>query len=84
MTKRLQVLLPDTQLRDIQRLARRQHLTTAEWVRRAIRTAHDAQSGRTAADKLAAIRRASSNAFPTGDIGQLNDEIEQGYLEDLP
>ena len=37
MTKRLQVLLDDAELRTIQRLARRDKLTTAEWVRRRLR-----------------------------------------------
>ena len=37
MTKRLQVLLDDAELRTIQRIARREKLTTAEWVRRRLR-----------------------------------------------
>ena len=37
MTKRLQVLLDDAELRTIQRLARRDKLSTAEWVRRRLR-----------------------------------------------
>ena len=81
MTKRLQVLLPDTELRDIQQLARRQRMTTAEWVRQALRAAHDAQTGRTASEKLAAIRRAGTYGFPVGDVDQINAEIERGYLE---
>jgi hypothetical protein len=79
MTKRLQVLIPDTELRDIQRLARRQHLTTAEWVRQALRSAHGVQAGASVADKLAAVRRASSLAYPTAEIEQLLAEIEDGY-----
>jgi hypothetical protein len=81
MTKRLQVLLPDTELRDIQRLARRRHLTTAEWVRQALRAAHHAEAGATVVDKLAAVRRAGAYAFPTGDIDTLVAEIERGYAD---
>ena len=40
MTKRLQVLMPDEELRAIQRLARRERMTTAEWVRQRLREAH--------------------------------------------
>ena len=41
MTKRLQVLLDDEELREIQELARRRHQTTAAWVRDALRVARD-------------------------------------------
>ena len=37
MSKRLQVILDDAELREIQRIARRQRLTVAEWVRQALR-----------------------------------------------
>ena len=36
MTKRLQVLLEDTELREIQRVARSQRVTLAEWVRQSL------------------------------------------------
>src|SRR5438093_68744 len=39
MSKRLQVLLEESELREIQRLARSQKLTVAEWVRQALRAA---------------------------------------------
>ena len=81
MTKRLQVLVPDTELRDIQRLARRSHLTTAEWVRQALRAAHRAELGASAADKLAIIRQASAHAFPIGEIDSVLADIERGYAE---
>jgi hypothetical protein len=79
MTKRLQVLLPETELRDIQRLARRRHLTTAEWVRQVLRAAHRAEAGTSPMDKLALIRRASAQAFPTGDVDAMLADIERGY-----
>jgi hypothetical protein len=81
MTKRLQVLLPETELRDIQRLARRQHLTTAAWVRQALRAAREGQADRGVADKLAAVRRASGHAFPTGDVAAMLADIERGYAD---
>ena len=36
MSKRLQVLLAERELEEIQRLARRERLTVAAWVRRAL------------------------------------------------
>ncbi len=84
MTKRLQVLLPDTELRDIQRIARGRHLTTAEWVRQALRAAREDQAGTSVADKLAAVRVASTHRFPTADIDRMLVEIERGYAEPGP
>jgi hypothetical protein len=39
MSKRLQVLLPDREMSDLQRLAKRENLTLGEWVRRVLRDA---------------------------------------------
>ncbi len=85
MTKRLQVLLDDTEMRTIQRLARREKLTTAEWVRRRLREGADSSRSDTAS-KLAAIHAAYRHtpAVPEVDIDQMLDEIEQGYMSGLP
>lgn len=82
MTKRLQVLLDDDELRDIQRIAKRARLTTAEWVRLRLRDAREREMKPDVAKKLAAIRRAGSYRFPAPGIDQMLDEIEGGYLED--
>lgn len=79
MTKRLQVLFEDDELLEIQRLARRHRMTTAEWVRRSLRAARDAESGADVGQKLAAVRRAATFSFPAGDIDAMLEEIEQGY-----
>jgi len=79
MTKRLQVLFDDDELRDIQRLARRHRLTTAEWVRRSLRSAREAESGSDIGQKLTAIRIAAAFEFPTADIDTMLDEIERGF-----
>ncbi len=79
MTKRLQVLLDDEELAAFQRLARRRRMTTAEWVRRSLRAAQEAESGADVGQKLAAVRRAAECSFPTADIDTLLEEIEQGY-----
>jgi len=80
MVKRLQVLFDDEELRELQRVARRHRMTTAEWVRRSLRDARDADSGADTAQKLATIRRAAGFAFPSGDIDTFLGEIERGYL----
>jgi len=82
MTKRLQVLLDDDELRDIQRIAKRERMTTAEWVRQRLREARTMQDRPSVESKLAAIRTASAYRFPAPDIEQMLDEIEQGYLSE--
>jgi hypothetical protein len=82
MTKRLQVLMDDDELKAIQKLARKERVTTAEWVRRRLRAAREEQARPDIATKLAAIRTASAYRFPVPDIEQMLEEIEQGYLDD--
>jgi hypothetical protein len=80
MSKRLQVLLDESELAEIRKLARRQRLTTAAWVRQALRGARRAEPGADAKKKLETVRVAVSHAFPTADIDQMLAEIERGYL----
>ena len=79
MMKRLQVLIPDTELRDLQRLAKRHRMTTAAFVRQAIRDAQVAAKGPTVVERLARIRDASRYDYPTADIDSMLAEIERGY-----
>ena len=79
MSKRLQVLLEERDLRQIQRIARAQRMTVAEWVRQALRAARRREPLGDADKKLEVVRAASRHAFPTGDIDQILAEIEQGY-----
>jgi hypothetical protein len=79
MSKRLQVLLPDEEMDEIRRLARREQMTVGEWVRRALRAARAQRPVHDANRKLQAIRRAAGYTFPTADIEQMLAEIEQGY-----
>ena len=82
MSKRLQVILEDPEYRDIQRMARANHMTLAEWVRRALAAARRREPSVDASKKLAAVRAATRHAFPTGDIEQILAEIERGYVSD--
>ena len=79
MSKRLQVLLSDQEMDEIQQLALNEHLTLGEWVRRTLREAREQKPAQGAETKLQAIRRATSFGFPTGEIGDMLAEIERGY-----
>ncbi len=80
MSKRLQVLLDESELADIRKAARRHKLTTAAWVRQTLRAARRAEPGTDAKTKLAVVRAAARHRFPTADVGQMLAEIERGYL----
>ena len=72
--------MPDKELAEIQQSARRQQMTTAEWVRQALRAARRAKSSVAPRKKLEVIRAAARHAFPSPDIEQMLTEIERGYL----
>ena len=82
MTTRLQVLMDDDELHAIQRLARAQKLTTAEWVRHELRKAAAEQERPAPSAKLRAIDEASIHTFPAPGIEELLAEIERGYSAD--
>lgn len=81
MSKRLQVLLDEAELREIQRLARRKPVTVADWVRQALRSARRAEGPREPGRKLKAVRASVRYRFPTGDIDEMLAEIERGYIK---
>jgi hypothetical protein len=81
MSKRLQVLLEEQELKEIQRAARTERMTVAEWVRQALRSARREVPSRDPERKLAAIRAAARHTFPAPDIEKMLEEIERGYLE---
>lgn len=80
MSRRLQVLLDESELRDIQRAARAQRVTVAEWVRQALRAARRQQPKGDYRKKLDAIHAALRHSFPSGDVSSMLGEIERGYL----
>lgn len=82
MSKRLQVIFDDEELADLQRVAKRNHMTTSEWVRQVVRKAQRNEGRGDPKKKLAAVRRAAEHAFPTADVDQMLAEIERGYLRD--
>ena len=84
MSKRLQVLLEEPEFREIQRAARAERMTVAEWVRQALRSARREVPSRDPERKLAAIRAAARHSFPAPDIARMLEEIESGYRETEP
>jgi hypothetical protein len=84
MSKRLQVLLDESEWREIHRAARSTRVTIAEWVRQALRAARASAPTGDTGKKLDVIRAAARHAYPTGDIEQMLAEIEHGYLADGP
>ncbi|HEV2006852.1 MAG TPA: hypothetical protein VGQ85_09585 [Candidatus Limnocylindrales bacterium] len=84
MTKRLQVLFEDGELADIQRLAKSRRQTTAAWVRDVLRSARQEATSPDPEPKLRAVREAMTRAYPSGEIDQVIDEIERGYLDEHP
>lgn len=80
MSKRLQVLVEEQELRDIRKIARRHRMTVAEWVRQALRVARRGEPLADARKKLAVIKESARCAFPVADIEQLLAEIERGYI----
>ena len=81
MSKRLQVILDEDELRAIQAIAKQHRTTVAEWVRQALRAARRQEPRMDAERKLKAIRAAVRPQFPAGDIQQMLAKIESGYLQ---
>lgn len=84
MSKRLQVIIEDKEMRDIQRTAKRCQMTVAEWVRQALRVARREVPLTDANKKLGVVRSAVRHEFPTGDVDRMLQEIEQGYQVKMP
>ena len=77
MSKKLQILLEESELREIQRLARRERMTVVEWALQALRRACRSELRGSNRKKLQAVRAAAKHAFPTADIGEMLEQIER-------
>jgi len=82
MSKRLQVILDDREMKEIRTIARRRRMTVAEWVRRALRAAKSEEPGIDPDRKLQVLRAATAHSFPTADIDEMLDQIELGYSDE--
>jgi hypothetical protein len=81
---RLQVVVEEKELRELNRLAKEQGMTLSEWVRQALRDARRRGPASHRERKLAAVRDATRHAFPAPDIKEMLAEIEQGYDSGQP
>ncbi len=54
-------------------------MTVAEWVRQALRAAYRKEPTGNPDKKLAVVRAAALNSYPTADIDQMLAEISSGY-----
>ena len=84
MPKRLQVILEESEYREVQRSARSRHMSIAEWVRQALAQARRREPIGDVEKKLRAIRAAAQYESPTSDIQTMLAEIESGYLSGKP
>ena len=81
MTKRLQIRVDETELREIERAARDRRMSVTDWVLETLREAREVGARKTVEEKVEAVRRAARHEFPTADIHQMLEEIERGYGE---
>jgi hypothetical protein len=79
MSKRLQVILDDAEMKEIKALADQQHISVSLWVRNALNRVRNQQPRGDAKRKIEAIRAATRHSFPTSDIETMLSEIESGY-----
>ena len=77
MVKRLQVILQDSDYKEIQRIARSRHLSLASWVRQALDLARRREALADIGRKLAVIRAAAQHDYPVSDIDRVLTEIER-------
>jgi len=68
MTKRLQVILRDSEYQEIRRMARSQHVFISKWVRQALGLARPRKTVGSVSKKLEAIRLAVQHEFPVPDM----------------
>lgn len=73
------MLLDEAEFREIKRTARRNRMTVADWVRRALRDAMKEEPVHDVMRKLDAVRAAARHEFPTAEIDEMLAEIERGY-----
>lgn len=84
MAKRVQVVVQDSEYREIQRAARGRGMPVAEWVRHALVLAARSETSHEVAAKLEVIRIAAGMSFPAADIEQMIEEIGRGYGPGMP
>lgn len=77
MAQSIQIVLDDTEFQELQKIADRQQMPVADWVRQALGLVRPRRPS-TMDRKLEAVHAAARHSFPTGDIDQMLAEIERG------
>ncbi len=80
MSKRLQIVVDDEEVRRFEQCAKAEGLTLSSWARQTLRAAEREVSVGDPDRKLAAIRAAYQYAFPAPDSATMLEEIERGYV----
>lgn len=83
MAKRIQVILRDSEYREIRKMARSRRMSLEEWARQALNLARRREPLGDAGKKLEVIRAAARHRYPTGDSASMLAEIERGYVSEL-
>jgi len=81
MSKRLQVLLDESEFGRLRQIAKEEGMTVSAWVRHVLRQASRDLPARRAEEKLTAIEHAILHEFPTADVDEMLAEIGRGYGE---
>jgi hypothetical protein len=84
MSHRLQVLLDESEMDDIRRIAKRHRLTVAEWVRQTLRAARRNEPLMDANSKLEAVRRAARYSFAVSEPTEAPAGIDGGEPGNTP
>jgi hypothetical protein len=85
MSKRLQVVVAETDLERYERSAQAAGQTLSEWARQAMNLAERERSSGDVEAKLALIRKAATyNLTPAVDIDTMLAEIDTRFDQDLP
>ena len=80
MAKRLQVVLQDSEYREIHQMARSRHLSLAEWARQALDLARRREPLGDTGKKLDVIRAAARHDYPVSDIDGMLTEMDRDTL----
>lgn len=78
MSRRLQILLPQQEYKQVSALCRKMSKTVSEWVREGIRERLIQSKPMPAGQRLARILKFARMSGPTGSIERILEEIEQG------
>lgn len=78
MSKRLQVILPDEEFRALANAARRQGKPVASVVLESLRRTLAEETVLDPEQRIARVLRFARFSGPTGDIGQILEEIDRG------